>query len=344
MAEAQDTNCIDAADTQRAQEALGCCLCCARAVDCTALPGIGTLATQQAEPAIATLKGLTQLLNCAATHSGAEMRFRASDVVLRIDSDASCLSESKARSRVAGCHCLGSHPDKLQGKPPPFNGSANALFFFAPSCARLHPVPPKRNSAPSSTTARKHAQSEQRSRKWDIHNPQLRLRLTTDNNAAAGTANGSAKQKRSKAMDMRFCWVHDRVRQGQFHIAWRKGALNKADHFSKHHPTARHHDLRSACLHEPPSRNSNCFDCLRDDDDDYDSDAVATSNESASATLHARPKALRSSAAPAGEGVLIPPCAGHASHAACACMLSQTLEQTCKAAALLRSFSAAQPL
>jgi hypothetical protein len=33
-------------------------------------------------------------------------------------------------------------------------------------------------------------------------------------------------------MDMRFCWVRDRVRQGQFHIAWRKGALNKADHFS----------------------------------------------------------------------------------------------------------------
>jgi hypothetical protein len=67
-------------------------------------------------------------------------------------------------------------------------------------------------------------------------------------------------------------------------------------------------------------------------------------NDSMPATLRAQPKALRSSAVPAGEGVLIPSHAGHASHAACACALSQTLEQTCKAAALLRSLSAAQPL
>jgi hypothetical protein len=42
--------------------------------------------------------------------------------------------------------------------------------------------------------------------------------------------------------------------------------------------------------------------------------------------------------------VLIPPHAGHASHATYACTLSRTLEQTCEAAALLRSLSAAQPL
>jgi hypothetical protein len=35
--------------------------------------------------------------------------------------------------------------------------------------------------------------------------------------------------------------------------------------------------------------------------------------------------------------LLIPPHASHASHAAYACALSRTLEQTCEAAALLRS-------
>jgi hypothetical protein len=138
--------------------------------------------------------------------------------------------------------------------------------------------------------------------------------------------------------------AHVPVRQGQFHIAWRKGALNKADYFSKHHPAARHRNLRSACPHDPPSRNSNCFDHLREDDGDDDCGAVATSDDSASATLHAQSKALRSNAAPAGKGVLIPPHAGHASHAAHACALPRTLEQTCKAAALLRSLSAGQPL
>jgi hypothetical protein len=117
--------------------------------------------------------------------------------------------------------------------------------------------------------------------------------------------------------------------RGQFHIAWRKGAFNKADCFSKHHPTARHRDLQFMHLHEPSSRNSNCFNCLRDDDDDDDSDAIATADDSASDTLHAQPKASRSNAAPAGEGVLIPPHAGHASHTAYACTLFRTLEQTC---------------
>jgi hypothetical protein len=178
----------------------------------------------------------------------------------------------------------------------------------------------------------------------EMGHPQPPTPIETDNNTAAGTANDSIKQKRSKAMGMRFCWTCDRVQQGQFHIAWRKGTLNKANCFSKHHPAARHRDLRFAHLHEPPSHNSNCFDCLRDDDDDNECDAVATPDDSASDALHAQPKASRSNAAPAGKGVLIPPHAGHASHAACACALSRTTEQTCEAAALLRSFSAAHPL
>jgi hypothetical protein len=101
---------------------------------------------------------------------------------------------------------------------------------------------------------------------------------------------------------------------------------------------------RTCDVSEPPSHNANCFGCLRDDDGDDDPDAAATFDDSASATLHAQPKALRSNAAPTGEGALIPPHTGHTSHAAHACALPRTLEQTCKATALLRSFSAAQPL
>jgi hypothetical protein len=150
--------------------------------------------------------------------------------------------------------------------------------------------------------------------------------------------------------------------QGQFHITWCKGAFNKADCFSKHHPTARHRDLRSAHLHEPPSQNSNCFGCLCDGDGDDDSDAVTAADGSAPDALHAQPKASRNlrliglvsvkgnrspsmqAIAMRGEGVLIPPHSGHSSHATCACTLSRTLEQTCNAAALLRHFSAAHPL
>jgi hypothetical protein len=177
----------------------------------------------------------------------------------------------------------------------------------------------------------------------EMGHPQPPTATGADNNAAAGIANDSIKQKRSKAMDMRFCWMRDRVQQGQFCTTWCKGAFNKADSFSKHHPTARHRDLQSAHLHEPPSCNSNCFDCLRDDKDDNDDDAGTTADDSAPIALHAQPKALRSNAAPAGEGVLNPLHAGHASHTACACVLSQSLEWTRKAAASLRSFFSSSP-
>jgi hypothetical protein len=76
------------------------------------------------------------------------------------------------------------------------------------------------------------------------------------------------------------------------------------------------------------------------DDDDTGTDT----DDSAPVTLHAQPKASRSNAAPAGEGVLNLPHAGHASHATCACALSRSSEQTCKAAASLRSFFSSSPL
>jgi hypothetical protein len=151
----------------------------------------------------------------------------------------------------------------------------------------------------------------------EMGHPQPPTPIGADNNAAAGVANNSIKRKRSKAVDMHFCWTHDQAQQGQFHIAWCKGAFNKADHFSKHHPTVPHRDLWSAHPRELPSRNSNCFDCPRDDNDNNDSDAITTTDDSASNTLHAQPKASRSSAAPAGEGVLIPPRRPHQSRHLC---------------------------
>jgi hypothetical protein len=64
--------------------------------------------------------------------------------------------------------------------------------------------------------------------------------IRTDKSTAAGIANNDVKQKRSKAIDTRFCWIRDRVRQGQFLAHWKKGSRNQGDYFSKHHPTSHH--------------------------------------------------------------------------------------------------------
>ena len=89
----------------------------------------------------------------------------------------------------------------------------------------------------------------------DMGHPQPASPIQTDNACAAGIVNNTVKQRRSKAMDMRFYWVRDRVKQGQFHVHWRKGADNLADYFTKHHSPAHHRLMRSRYLldlHKPP--------------------------------------------------------------------------------------------
>jgi hypothetical protein len=69
--------------------------------------------------------------------------------------------------------------------------------------------------------------------------------LQVDNNCAIGIINRTVKQRRSKALDMCFYWLQDRVDQQQFHIYWHKGSDNLADYFTKHHPPLHHHFMRS---------------------------------------------------------------------------------------------------
>ena len=73
--------------------------------------------------------------------------------------------------------------------------------------------------------------------------------IITDNSTAKGIANDTVKQRRSKAIDMRFYWIRDRVRQGQFVIYWKRGETNRADYFSKHHAPAHHEEMRPQYLH-----------------------------------------------------------------------------------------------
>jgi hypothetical protein len=68
---------------------------------------------------------------------------------------------------------------------------------------------------------------------------------------------------------MRFYWVRDRVCQNQFHIFWHKGSVNKADYFTKHHPSSHHQQVHPTYLYEP---HMNYHACLSDNDDTDDDD------------------------------------------------------------------------
>jgi hypothetical protein len=77
--------------------------------------------------------------------------------------------------------------------------------------------------------------------------------LRTDNSTAYGIVNETIKQKRSKAMDMIYHWLTDRVRQKQFSVYWRPGRENLGDYHTKHHSAQHHKDMRHLILHEANS-------------------------------------------------------------------------------------------
>jgi Reverse transcriptase (RNA-dependent DNA polymerase) len=253
---------LDAKDIKHVQEVLGTLLYHARAVDSTMLTAIGTLASQQANGTQATMRALTHLLNYCATNPEATVQFTASDMILHVESDASYLSETKARSRAAGYHYLSSHQDPNpngEHSEPPINGAITIISQIMKEVLS--------SAAEAELAALFYNCKEACSLRTTLEEmgyPQPPTPVVTDNSTAVGIANDTVKQRRSKAIDMRFYWVADRVKQNQFLIYWKKGSRNRADYFSKHHSAAHHKDMRDTFLHTPGVvTTSNHFDRLQ---------------------------------------------------------------------------------
>ena len=64
----------------------------------------------------------------------------------------------------------------------------------------------------------------------EMGHPQPPTPMEVDNETAIGFLKRKMKQKRIKAIVMRFYWVRDRVNQNQFIIYWRQGANNVGDY------------------------------------------------------------------------------------------------------------------
>ena len=64
--------------------------------------------------------------------------------------------------------------------------------------------------------------------------------LHVDNTTSVGLANDTLKIARSKAIDMRFHWLRDRVRQDQIKVIYIPGERQLADFFTKALPIWQH--------------------------------------------------------------------------------------------------------
>ncbi|KAI2502114.1 Reverse transcriptase (RNA-dependent DNA polymerase) [Fragilaria crotonensis] len=256
---------LNAADKIRILEVLGTLLFYARAIDSTLLTAIGELATEQLGGTASTMDKLAQLLNYCATHRDATVRFHASDILLAY------LSVIKARSRAAGYFYLTHKTTKPTDAYKP-NGAVHVL------CHIMREV--LSSAAEAELGALFHNGKEVcplRIALTEMGHPQPATPMATDNSTASGIATDTVKQKRSKAVDMRFYWIRDRVRQGQFQIYWRRGTTNRADYFSKHHPASHHQAIRSTYLYSPTNPSKNYFDCLADTEELPPTALLATS-------------------------------------------------------------------
>ena len=164
---------------------------------------------------------------------------------LVIWSDASYLSESNARSRAGGFHYLSSHGDPTAVSP---NGALEAISAIIPTVV---------SAASEAETAALFLNGQagvpSRLTLADLGYPQSATPIISDNTTAIGFANNSVRLKRSKAIDMRYHWIRDRVERGEYSVAWGPGADNFADYFTKNHPAKHCREVRSRYVGDKPA-------------------------------------------------------------------------------------------
>jgi hypothetical protein len=116
---------------------MGSLLYYGRALDNTLLTALTDLSSAQVKGTEATNAAVLKLLDYCAMHPDAKIRYHGSQMALKIHSDASYLSASKARSRVGGHFYLGNY--SKSPNPHMYNGAvltvANNLKHIMSSAA-----------------------------------------------------------------------------------------------------------------------------------------------------------------------------------------------------------------
>ena len=77
--------------------------------------------------------------------------------------------------------------------------------------------------------------------------------LHTDNTTAANIVQGTIKQQRSRAMNMRYFWTVQKQKDKTIDVTWHPGKENLGDYVTKHHDAHTHRTLRPLYLHTATS-------------------------------------------------------------------------------------------
>ena len=98
----------------------------------------------------------------------------------------------------------------------------------------------------------------------DMGHPQPPTLICTNNKTACSILDDTMEQKHSKAIDMCFLWLKDRVNNHkQFKLKWVSGTENLADYFLKHHMGSHHCRICPIYLYSQGKSSTTLKGCVK---------------------------------------------------------------------------------
>ena len=185
-------------------------------IDNTILPAISDISSEQSNATTNTAKKVAKILKYLASNPLVEIQYRESGIQLAINSDVSYLSVSQSRSRSSGVHFISKGPPEPDN-PEDFVLTNNGILLVV--CKIMRNITASaaeeeygtiffnaQRAVPIRTTLSEMV--------WKQVSPATQVY----NSTAVGITAKEFRQKKSKAMDMRFYWINDKIAQGLFRV------------------------------------------------------------------------------------------------------------------------------
>ena len=109
--------------TKHIQQVVGTLLYYAQVIDISLLVSLSSIAHRQNNPTQHTLQLVEHLLNYCSTYPVTILTYTSRDMLLKIHSDVSYLSETGSKSRVGGHFYIGNHPPRSTNR----NGAVHTI-------------------------------------------------------------------------------------------------------------------------------------------------------------------------------------------------------------------------
>jgi hypothetical protein len=243
------SNLVSEHDIKIVQKIVGSLGYYGRVADPTFITTVNEIATESTKATENTMKKVERLMGYARAFPNNFTKFYKSDMILKIQADASHNSRPNGRSVLGGIHYL-TTIENLEDNLY-VNGPINCISSLS-------------DVVIASATEAEYASVSKNARAGVYERQVLEAMgykqpptiILTDNEVAIGLSYDRLKQKCSKSIDLRFHWIRDRVKQGQFTIPqfkvnFIKGINNLADFFTKSLPEIKFKEMMHQIVQIP---------------------------------------------------------------------------------------------